>query len=187
MIIGFTGLARAGKTTAARRLLEQLDKQGLPVEFLSFATPVKAAVEAIGLSRERDGHIWRQAAQVIGHEMRNQVKMSFWVDLMKERMADHRPGTIFVIDDVRYGNELALCDTKIYIDASKRLDLREPVYAHSSEQLAREVMSGLHDGDTNGMVAAAKMDHIIDNNGAKPDFYKSLDDLFSVLLQGAAA
>jgi len=114
MIIGFCGLAGAGKTTAALHLVET---RGFVRE--RFAGPLKAALLALGLTeREVDGDLKeapcamlagktpRQAMQLLGKEWgRDLISPDLWVDAWGRRV-DQRAADV-VVDDVRFVNEAA--------------------------------------------------------------------------------
>jgi hypothetical protein len=111
-IIAITGRAGSGKSTAARYLA---DRYGYTIH--SFATPLKAAIRAIGvpaeaLTPERKelpldmlcGQSPRQAMQSLGTEWgRTLIGYDFWVRSWMSTM----PATDIVVDDLRFQNEAA--------------------------------------------------------------------------------
>lgn len=123
-VIGFMGLAGAGKTTAAMSICEASSKN---CKILSFATPLKSAVQELFLlsydqiygSREMKEAVdprWekspRQIMQIIGTDcIRNMIKADFWVCRMRElikHLAEKDPNTTVIIDDVRFQDEALL-------------------------------------------------------------------------------
>lgn len=109
MIIGISGKAGCGKSTAAKYLVE---KFGF-VE-VSFASVMKKMLAVAGLPEpaNRDdkekivegyNFTWRHAAQTIGTEWgRNCLEENFWV---KVTMAQLDPDKNYVFSDVRFENE----------------------------------------------------------------------------------
>lgn len=119
IIIGFSGLAGAGKSTAARALR---DERGFTV--LPFAGPLKAMARAFGLTvaemtlfkelplERLNGKSPRQFMQLLGTEFgRNLIGPNVWVDAWRdglgESAAEHFGDIFAVADDVRFENEAA--------------------------------------------------------------------------------
>lgn len=113
MLIGFTGPAGAGKSTAAAALVEWLG-------FVRhrFADPLKRALAALGASEAMlEGHLKaepvdlfcgrtpRHAMQTLGTEWgRELIGADFWVNAWRRGLpADGH----VVVDDVRFPNEVA--------------------------------------------------------------------------------
>ncbi len=116
-VIGLTGYAGSGKTTAAKHLVET---HGFVT--VKFAGPLKAMMRALGLGeREIEGDLKevshrllagrtpRHAMQTLGTEWgRQQFGDDFWVNLAREVALDViDQGGHVVIDDVRFPNEAA--------------------------------------------------------------------------------
>jgi len=118
-LIGFTGLAGSGKSTAAHFLLEE--RGFYPV---SFAGPLKTMARAFGLSdRELNGDLKevpsihlcgktpRQFMQLLGTEFgRQMIGADLWLRAFRrEAQRLYRDGwTSLVVDDVRFENEATL-------------------------------------------------------------------------------
>ena len=114
MIIGLTGKKGCGKSSVAAILAE---KHGY--EHVSFATPIKAMLEAIGftdaqlndpIQKEKMipelGKTPRQCMQLLGTEFgRSMIKDSIWVTSLEKRLDKDKN---YVIDDVRFPNEAAM-------------------------------------------------------------------------------
>lgn len=114
MIIGLCGKKGCGKSSFAKFAEE------LGFVTLSFATPLKDALHAMGISREMlddpklkesptsfvyGGLTPRQLLQYLGTEFgRKMVSESIWVDHLIDRMRNCQSDK-FVIDDVRFDNE----------------------------------------------------------------------------------
>lgn len=115
-IIAFTGLAGAGKSTAAMRLVHRHK-----FERVRFAGPLKAMMAAIGLnaieidgsSKEMPcdllgGKTPRYAMQTIGNEWgRELIGPDLWVNAWRAAVEKLPAGVPVVVDDCRYPNEAA--------------------------------------------------------------------------------
>ena len=172
-IIAFAGLARSGKTTAAR-ILDRWCRQHhmIPVQ-CSFAGPMKKAAERIGLSKDSNPAKYRRIMQSWGERKRDPAHQpgrsgpDYWVnkarkmivkEAEKEREVyrnlaenglenDFRE-TVLIFDDMRYINELnmvtALDGISVFVDGATRLkDLSASWRAHESEALATLVTAGV--------------------------------------------
>ena len=103
MIIGISGPMHSGKTTLADKLVEH--------EFFfkeSFAKPLKQLIAHLGIEPTR------QNMQRLGQGARDILGNDVWVWSFYQRTDGG--ASSFVIDDVRYPNELAICDTLIRLD-----------------------------------------------------------------------
>jgi hypothetical protein len=114
MIIGLCGRKGCGKSSFADYAVE------LGLKKLSFASPIKNALEAMGVDEVRlndpdlkerptsyvfGGLTPRRLMQLLGTEFgRNLVSNSIWIDHLIERMRG-MGGDDFIIDDVRFDNE----------------------------------------------------------------------------------
>ena len=119
-IIGFMGLAGAGKTTAAQALWRAC---ATSCSVMSFATPLKEAVKQLCLFSDEQVHgdldakslvdpRWgfspRQAMQMIGTDcVREMLCKDFWVRRMRLAIEESL-ARIIIIDDVRFGDEADL-------------------------------------------------------------------------------
>lgn len=116
MIIGLTGYAGSGKSTAARHLVE---RHGFTL--VKFAGPLKSMMRALGLGeREIEGDLKevphrllggrtpRHAMQTLGTEWgRNLIHSNLWVNAaMASAHAVLDQGGRVVFDDVRFPNEV---------------------------------------------------------------------------------
>lgn len=130
-IVGFGGLAKAGKTTAAKILAQWAFNHSYHVVMEQFAGPLKKASSVLGFHKGGDMDAqYRRFCQIVGTDLvRNEFKLDgWWVKLMADRIdvlameeqnrmrfeADGKfPGiaeapfheTLVIIDDVRFPNE----------------------------------------------------------------------------------
>ena len=116
MIIGIAGPMHVGKTDLANKLSKH---EGFRVE--SFAKPLKELIKYLGLPEER------KSFQLLGQGARDIVYPDIWIDSLKLRI---NPIFDYVIDDVRYPNELAMCDITIRLECD--LWTQWERYQHSS-------------------------------------------------------
>ena len=112
-VIALSGKMRSGKTTLARMLAQSLPHHIVRV---SFADEVRREV-ARGMGYGEDWHTLfhvskkdiRPVLQAWGHNMRKIRGEDVWIKALFSRMIKmqlQRPNIIFVIDDIRYENEI---------------------------------------------------------------------------------
>lgn len=178
LLIGLTGRARSGKTTAAEYLAGTF-----MLEHYAFADPLRDGLMAIfnldpsdfeGDRKEQPlawlPHSPRQLMQSMGTEWaRNTVHPDVWVKLAEQNL-DYIAtalGTVigFVISDIRFENEADFVrrrgGTVIHISRHNA----EPVNAHVSE----------------AGVKASDNDIYLRNDGSVEQFLRSLDETFRLL------
>jgi hypothetical protein len=162
MIIGLTGYAGSGKSSAARHLVE---KHGFTL--VKFAGPLKQMMRCLGLGdREIEGDLKEQphrvlnyrtpryAMQTLGTEWgRDLIGKNLWVDAAMasaERVLDQ--GGRVVLDDCRFPNEASAI--KDYGGAIIKV-LRprtDPISAHVSEEQELPVDWEIYNaGDLDGL------------------------------------
>jgi len=129
LVIGFcssTGYG-SGKSTVADLLQRRLQSQGIHVERVSFAAPLKVICQKIvakltgkaspdKAEEITPGFTYRDLLVLVGGEAREQIEADVWVWPLKKVYQKHRYGTAtqdvaIIVDDVRYQNE------KDYIEA----------------------------------------------------------------------
>lgn len=147
MIIGLTGYAGAGKSTAAKILVE---RHGFTL--VKFAGPLKQMLRCLGLGdheiegaqKEFPHHLLngkspRQAMQLLGTEWgRDLIGADLWVNVAMESawtMID-RGGKV-VLDDCRFENEAEAIRTEGGIIVEVMRPGIGPINNHSSEQLPK--------------------------------------------------
>lgn len=120
VIIGFMGLAGAGKTTAAQLISEHYPGKCV---VLSFATPLKRTVKDLFLLSDeqvygapevknevdpRWGKSPRQIMQIVGTDcVREMILSDFWVRRMAEEIKQ-TSRKVILIDDIRFVDEAKL-------------------------------------------------------------------------------
>lgn len=167
LVIGLSGVAGSGKSTAARILSTRYGFARKP-----FAYPLKAMIAALGVGADildgnnaakelpldlLHGRSARHAMQQLGDWGRNQMAPDFWVATWK-RNIDLLHGVPVVADDCRYANEArAIRDLGGVIIRLWRVGSGTKINPeHSSEQ------------------ANFGPDVLIDNNGLEADLEASL-------------
>lgn len=171
-VIGFAGLARGGKTTAANFLCDWCLDHGMIPFRMSFADPMKKAAKRIGLTKEGNPELYRKTLQRWGESRRNPFTRpgvtgpDYWADRAcaglldlaeRERIAYDKLTKlasencfrefVAVFDDVRYENELDMITefggTAVFVDGAPRLkDLKAEWRKHESEKMAMEYTKG---------------------------------------------
>lgn len=165
-VIGFAGLARGGKTTAAQFMYKWCMDHGMNPMLYSFAQPMKRAAKRIGLDKDTNPELYRKTLQRWGESRRNPdykpgiTGPDYWVNRVLLELAQIQideqnnyarmdrfywnkefKETVIIFDDMRYINELemvqALNGTTIFVDGALRLkDLHADWRQHESEKLA---------------------------------------------------
>lgn len=164
-IIGLSGAAGSGKSTAATYLIE---RHGFTL--VKFAAPLKNMLRAIGLT-DYDiegagkhvshpalcGQTPRHAMQTIGTEWgRHCIGDEFWVNLWGREARNHE---LVVCDDVRFENEA----TMIRSCGGRIIGLT-----------GRGGIAGNHASE-----AGVLCDETIDNSGSQEKLYEALDKIVS--------
>lgn len=156
-IIGFAGLGRGGKTTAADAAAAYLLDNGFTPVMERFAGPLKDASAMLGFHKDGDtDHLYREFCQFAGRKAREQSD-DWWARLLVERVAETarreneeleaNPNNgwherVLIIDDVRYPNEVECIHSMggkvIFVSSARRLagELDEAWRKHESEALA---------------------------------------------------
>lgn len=187
VVVGITGIARAGKDTLADCLASKPhDKK------VSLAEPIKLGVATIlnipivwtNTDGIKDSTVpgfnftLRKAMQTLGTEWGRALDENVWVDIARRKLNSHREGmdnlgitdSVFVIPDIRFNNEAewVLGEGGVVIRV-QRGDA-PPVQSHASEA-----------GVSNKHVAI-----VMDNNGTKEEFMYRAREMRSVLVSKGA-
>ncbi len=107
MIIGFTGKAGAGKSTAAGMLIDAAVSSMAfdAATMMSFADPIKRiAREYFGWDGKKDER-GRRLLQVLGTEAGRAYDANIWIDRLMKEAGDLGAGTLVCVDDVRFIGE----------------------------------------------------------------------------------
>jgi energy-coupling factor transporter ATP-binding protein EcfA2 len=144
IIVGLTGPAGAGKSTAAFHL------ETLGYHRIRFAGPLKAMAASIGLTpRHIEGDLKevpcdlicgktpRYFMQKLGTEFgRDMIGDSIWIDLWKNQVNSLPEGAPVVVDDCRFPNEeeyLRVMGGEI-IRVVRKVDTSTATFTHESEK-----------------------------------------------------
>lgn len=160
MIIGFSGPAGAGKSTAAKILVEQ---RGF--RLVKFAGPLKAMMRAMGLD---DDHIEgalketvhpvlgctpRHAMQTLGTEWGRQcIDPELWVNLARAAICADQVNV--VLDDVRFENEAAMIRSLGGVIIEIRPKVMTHFMNHVSEAGVRPDLIIYNDGSISDLAAS---------------------------------
>jgi hypothetical protein len=150
IIVGFAGKARTGKSHVCQTLYDVAHDSGWDVKIKPFAGPLKRHVEEVlGFTKDENPDEYRKKCQEIGAGERENDP-DHWVNLWKKDMdkefaeemdkAD-RP-CLYLVDDVRYPNELRMlnkCDAiSLFVKHGTR-KIEDPTGEwrnHESEEMA---------------------------------------------------
>tara|TARA_R100000951_G_scaffold106831_1_gene101665 strand:- start:1525 stop:2250 length:726 start_codon:yes stop_codon:yes gene_type:complete len=152
IILGLSGKARAGKSTLCQELCNAAEKLGWEVAVKPFAGPLKNHVsKEMGYSKEKYPEKYRENCQAIGAERRKEDP-DYWVKLWyKDMVNDYESEmetadvpVLYLVDDVRYPNELTMLSSKkvkatLVFVKHKTREIEDPLgdwRNHESEKLA---------------------------------------------------
>tara|TARA_B100001093_G_scaffold152768_1_gene145465 strand:- start:18523 stop:19233 length:711 start_codon:yes stop_codon:yes gene_type:complete len=155
IIIGLSGKARTGKSRLSKELYNAAEKLGWDVFVKPFAGPLKKYVsEELGYTKENNPQKYREHCQKIGAEKR-QEDPDHWVSLWykdmlseysEEMQVGERP-SLYLVDDVRYPNELKILKspkvkaTLLFVKPMER-EIEDPQgewRSHESEKVANKL------------------------------------------------
>jgi len=198
-VIGFAGLARGGKTTAAQFMYKWCMDHGMNPMLYSFAQPMKRAAKRIGLDKDTQPELYRKTLQRWGESRRNPdykpgiTGPDYWVHRVLLELAEIQIDeqtnyarmdrfswnnefreTVIIFDDMRYMNELemvqALNGTTVFVDGALRLnDLDADWRRHESEKLAMLY--------TFGSIPDEIFDFYVKNDRSEEEFKKIVEAL----------
>lgn len=120
-IIMFSGKARVGKTTAAKKIAELAFSAGMKPIFLPFAKPIKDKAAAEGYTKEDAPQEYRAYCQLMG-ETKRKDDPDYWIkawkeELLKQELREKKDlnenlkhwERVIIVDDCRYPNEIQTC------------------------------------------------------------------------------
>lgn len=166
-IIGFAGVARAGKSVAATAAANYLLDNGFTPVMERFAGPLKDASDMVGMRKGGDtDSMYRRFCQHVG-TLAREASPDWWVNLLMQRARDvsaaecadlvANPNNgwherVLIIDDVRYENEVEcirrMGGKVVFISAARRLgawEMQAKWRSHASEALANGYEDGQFD------------------------------------------
>lgn len=139
LVVGISGCARVGKTTAANVMCDKMNAVGISSEIMSFAQPLKQGLETMGVVKEENHDLYRSLAQYIGTDVLRKHDGDWWVNVMARRIQESDSRIVF-IDDVRFPNELRMIETyggiNVFVVGGDRIDLSRALYDHDSEKMS---------------------------------------------------
>lgn len=177
MLIGFTGLKRCGKDTAAAYVLEKLG-----AEYVMLADPIKRGLMAMfgftweqvngegGYDREaiepKYGVSIRHMLQTLGTDWgRSHVGADVWLSRAAETMDDDK---LYVMSDVRFPNEAELC---------RQNGILIHVYVPDEQGLERD----RHESEA-GIDFAAEVDLSLPNKkDGLQEYYRTIDKVLELV------
>jgi len=189
-VIGFFGVARAGKSTAARLAADTLIRSGKNAVVRSFAGPIRDGLAEMGILKDTYPTLYRKAAQLIGTELCRDEDPDWWINQMNAAVSKLPEDTIVLIDDCRFDNEFeyikSMNGQRVFVAAGDRVDLSSPMYKHSSETIAVTYEKFWRAYD-NGLTSVALqdqdlgVDYILPNTGDLNKLVSNIDNMFSLL------
>lgn len=163
-VIGFGGLAGAGKTTAAA-MAENLIARGLARRH-SFAARVKQIAKAdFGWDGKKDDR-GRRLLQVIGTEAGREYNPDLWIRYVAYQGRDYTVDNIIIVDDCRFPNEADWCNAHgtTVILIRDGAGLSGQAGQHSSEKLLDE----------------CAWKYVIHNNGTEGQLYDQIKQVLKL-------
>ena len=186
-VIGFFGVARSGKSTAAHYAAEWFRKRDYTAQVRSFAGPLKEGLAEMGIEKDTHPELYRHAAQYMGTEICRDYDPDWWVKQMDRCINNLPEDGVVLIDDCRFQNEFeylqSIDATLVFMRGGSRIDLRSPIYDHSSETIAvgYEQFFNSRDLGCNAwrdlLSDEARPDHIILNHVEMPVMFQHLEEV----------
>lgn len=178
-LIGLTGPAGSGKSTAANSIEALARNEGFAAHRYSFAEPLKRGVEVWINNRDEVSQdketllpyfnmtrreIWQQ----VGTEVARNIDSNFWLNVAKLHLGTYGDADFVIIDDVRFENEaLWLRAFPGFLLHINRPHNPTKVPAHASEK----------------GVGLYRADWIVHNDGMESEFVRKIRQLTPALLQ----
>ena len=121
--IALGGKMTSGKTTLTEALMDTLPG---PTYHLSFAAPIREALNIIGVTKQTHPEMYREGAQYIGTDFVRKYDPNWWVNLMEwkiDTLTEDDP--YLIIDDMRFQNEFDLLKRKGFVMVKLVIDEHE--------------------------------------------------------------
>lgn len=175
--IAFIGHFASGKTYYANLLAKKLEARGIKTYRVSIANKIKEIAKDVFDMREKD----RRLLQMIGAKMR-EINEDIWINYLILDIKRNNK-TPFIIDDVRFRNEVNLIKksypnfliVRLFVDTKKRLDIYSDLYGRIPTE---EEMNDPTEVDIDNI----KYDESITNNYIPETVEKSIDTLIEKYL-----
>jgi hypothetical protein len=191
IIVGFAGKARTGKSLVCQTLYDMAHDAGWDVKIKPFAGPLKHhVVTDLGFSKTTHPEEYRLNCQQVGAARRKEDK-DYWTNLwlsdmnkeFKEEMDKADRPCLYLVDDVRYANELRLlrkCDAiSIFVKHGKR-KIEEPSGQWRNHE--SEDMANLAERSSNEVLYDIGFDYVLSNDGSSIELGKWAEIFVSTIL-----
>lgn len=182
-VVGFSGLAGSGKTTAAELLLNEAVERRLKASKLSFAWALRQickiaypwvpthhfdgnkAQKESPIEGMPNGITGRRILQHIGTEGFRAMHPETWVRLVEYQIESSQSEDLIVIDDVRFPNELEMLKRlgAVTVRCNRKQPEQAPYQREDSEGNLVWVTPGIHESEAH--IPRLPVDIDIDNNG----------------------
>jgi len=187
--IGFFGIAKAGKTTAAHTLVDELNRQGRMAYTKSFAGPLKEGLKVMGIYKDIHPDMYRTAAQFMGTEICREYAENWWVDQMRHSIEGLPDDAIVVVDDCRFINEFdfirEMGGDMVFVDAGHRVIPAGKIYTHRSERIAMNFLNCMLAEKDGGMPIPPLVttDYILDNTTGHIEMTQDLRRIMDQIME----
>lgn len=185
-VIGFTGLAGSGKTTASEALLNEAVERRLAAVKLSFAAPLRQictiaypwvpreyfygnkAQKQTQIPGMPEGITGRRILQLIGTDAFRSIYVETWTRLVEYQIEDARKRgstDLIVIDDLRFPNELEMLKRvgAVTLRCNRTQPEEPPLRVEDADGNVTWISQGIHESERH--IPTLPVDIDIDNNG----------------------
>ena len=156
-LIGLSGKIHSGKSTVAKALAE---RHGFVVR--GFADALKQDVEGMGFEREVVRYskppAVRSLLQAYGQAKRL-FNEHYWIERLENAISLCKPGTVFVIDDLRFPNEFEWIKSKDGVC----IRIERPDYPVQSNDYSETALDNVHTFDHTVYGACGAVDDLIEH------------------------
>ena len=115
LLFGIAGVARCGKDTLAKYLIQKIEKTSIPCMKISFASALKTDLDELTKSsfnisafteNNKEKELIRPLLVCYGTEVARKIDPDFWIKRLQKRILNSIENKIIcIIPDVRYENE----------------------------------------------------------------------------------